>query len=112
MSEPNSQRVAQVVNAYLLNCHPSGVTLEVDKSGIHKVRGQWYVPVRPSAEPAKLYEYYEALTDIEMKLDEQEHLNVFLVPFDSKLSQAAGTEPQGDENGARPAVRPTSPTDG
>src|SRR5260370_284627 len=92
MSEPNSQRVAEVVNAYLLNCHPSGVTLEVDKSGIHKLRGQWYVPVRPSARPAKLSSHYKAVAGIERALEEREHLKVFLAPGEPKQSPVVDSD--------------------
>jgi hypothetical protein len=94
--------VAEKVAEYLKECHPGGVTLEVDPDGVVKGEFEWRVRVRPSHEPPKPMEYYEALTDIEMELEEREHLNVFLVPSDPKYPQASETEPQGDENRARP----------
>ncbi len=38
------------------------------------------MPVRPSVEPARRYEYYEALADVEIALEESEHLTVLLLP--------------------------------
>lgn len=104
-SEPpelSAQDVARKVAKYLKDCHPGGVTLEVDPEGARKEEFGWRVRVRPDKEPPKLFEYYEALTDVEMELEEREHLNVFLVPSDPKHPQATATEPQGDEDGMRP----------
>src|SRR5437879_4555632 len=100
--ELSPQVVAEKVAQYLKECHPGGVTIEVDPDGIVKGEFEWRVRVRASHEPQGLMEYYEALTDVEMELDEQEHLNVFLVPSDPKCPPPAETEPQRDENRARP----------
>ena len=91
--ELSPQIVAEKVAQYLRECHPDGVTIEVDPDGIVKGEFEWRVRVRPSHEPRGPMEYYEALTDVEMELDEQEHLNVFFVPSDPKSPSAA-------ENGA------------
>ncbi len=79
-AELTEQAVAQKVAEYLRDCHPGGVTLEVVPDGVHKGEFVWRVPVRPSEEPTKLFQYYEALADVEIELDEREHLKVFLVP--------------------------------
>lgn len=42
--------------------------------------GTWYVPVRPSGEPPNMYQYYEALADVETELSERHDLHVWLVP--------------------------------
>lgn len=78
---PNKQTVAEVVHKYIKDQHPDGATFEVIASGIRKERSWWYVPVRPSVEPVKRYEYYEALADVEEALAEHENLTVFLVPL-------------------------------
>jgi hypothetical protein len=100
MSKYNRQMVAQVVSARLRECHPEGVSLELDEQGIQKVGCQWRIPIRPSAEPLNRYDYYEALTDIEIELSEQEKLNVFLVPSDPKLPQAPERQPPVSEGNA------------
>jgi hypothetical protein len=82
MSEHERHEVARLVSVYLRDCHPGGVSLQVDEQGVHEVRCQWYVPIRPSREPTERYEYYEALADVAVELQEREHLNVFLVPSD------------------------------
>jgi len=79
-NKPNKRTVAKAVRKYIKNYHPGGATLEVIEQGIRKEEYWWYVPVRPSVEPVKRYEYYEALADVEEALDENENLTVFLVP--------------------------------
>ena len=100
MSKFNRQTVARVVSDYLRDCHPEGVSLEVDEQGIQKVGCQWRIPIRPSAEPAERYEYYEALTDIEIALSEREKLNVFLVPSDPRPQQTLERHELSDKSGA------------
>lgn len=79
--QPNKQTVAEAVRKYIKDQHPCGATFEVMVQGIRKERSWWYVPVRPSVEPVKRYEYYEALADVEEALAEHENLTVFLVPL-------------------------------
>jgi hypothetical protein len=42
--------------------------------------GCWRIPVRPSTEPPRAFEYYDALADVETDLSENEQLEVWLVP--------------------------------
>ena len=79
-NKPNKRTVAEAVRKYIKDCHPSGLTMEVIEKGIRKEKYWWYVPVRLSMEPPKLFEYYEALADAEEALEENENLTVFLVP--------------------------------
>ena len=79
--KPNKQTVAEAVRKYMQDQHPGGATFEVIEPGIRKERYWWYVPVRPSVEPVKRYEYYEALAAVEEALAEHENLTVFLVPM-------------------------------
>lgn len=76
----SGQDVAQVVREYIQRYHPGGLTLEVHEPGIRREEHWWSVPIRPSAEPTKLFEFYEALANAEEDLDEHEHLKVLLVP--------------------------------
>ena len=87
-TELTAERVARKVAEYLRDCHPDGVTLEVVEPSIRKEEYSWRVPVRPNREPSKPLAYYEALTDVEMALEDNEHLNVFLVPWDPVEAQA------------------------
>ena len=81
MKPSNKQTVAEAVRKYIRDQHPGGATFEVMAQGIRKAHYWWYVPVRPSVEPVKRYEYYEALADVEEALAEHENLTVFLVPI-------------------------------
>jgi len=78
MSELNEKGVAEKVREYIRGRQPGGVTLEVDENEIQKVDYWWRVPVRPSAWPAKMFEYYEALAEVESELQEREQLNILL----------------------------------
>jgi len=89
MIEQSSQTVAQVVREYIRDRHPGGVTLDVDEQGIRRERHWWHVPIRPSVEPTKRYEYYEALADVEGELEDREQLKVLLVPGDPMEVQPA-----------------------
>ncbi len=80
-THPHQQTMAEAVRQYSKEQHPGGATFEVMAPGIRKERYWWYVPVRPSVEPVKRYEYYEALAAVEEALAEHENLTVFLVPI-------------------------------
>ncbi len=60
--------------------HPGGATLEALPQGVRHEQDWWYISVRPSVEPERRYEYYEALADVENALEEAEHLTVLLLP--------------------------------
>jgi len=77
----NKRRVAKLVSTQLQLHHPGGVTIEVAHDAIRREDDFWYVPVRPSAQPPRMYEYYEALAEVEATLEETEGLQVFLVPI-------------------------------
>ncbi len=77
----NKARVAQLVSEQLQLHHPGGVTIEVAREAVRRQDDYWYVPVRPSAQPPKIYEYYETLAEVEATLEENEQLQVFLVPI-------------------------------
>jgi hypothetical protein len=94
--------VAQKVAEYLNNCHPGGITLEVDPAGVHRGEFSWRVRVRPDREPSKLFEYYGALADVEIELSEREHLNVWLITSDPKQPGPAGEDPQVAKRKASP----------
>ncbi len=87
--EQTRQDVANVVRQYLQNTHPGGTTLEVVETGIRQEEFAWHVPVQPNVEPPKLFEYYEALTDVENRLVSEAHLKVFLIPAEPKQELAA-----------------------
>jgi hypothetical protein len=72
--------VIAAVKKLLEDRHPGGVTLEVVPDGVRQDQDWWYVPVRPSAQPARRYEYYETLAEVENELQKSEQVTVLLVP--------------------------------
>jgi hypothetical protein len=74
------EKVLQLVREQLQNHRPGGVTLDAVAESIRQQDEYWYVPVLPSAQPPRMFEYYEALAEIESTLEESEQLQVWLVP--------------------------------
>jgi hypothetical protein len=99
------QTVLRKVTSYLKDCHPDGVTLEVDPAGISRGEFSWRVLVRPDREPLQLRQYYEALADVEVELQEREQLNVWLVTGDPKHPQS-GREQYKVSNSSEPTTDP------
>lgn len=76
----SEKEIVEIVGRYLKYKHPGGATLEALTQGVRHEQDWWYVSVRPSIEPERRYEYYEALADVENALEESEHLTVLLLP--------------------------------
>ena len=72
--------IVEIAGRYLKNKQPGGATLEALTQGVRHEQDWWYVPVRPSFEPPRRYEYYEALADVESALQDMEHLTVLFLP--------------------------------
>ncbi len=72
------QGVVEAVRKHLKDKHPGGATLEVQS--IRQDREWWYVSIRPDIQPARRFEYYEALATVEQEVQKFEHLTVLLVP--------------------------------
>jgi hypothetical protein len=83
------ERVVQLVRARLRPHHPGGVDLDVDEDRVRWQNGYWYVPIRPSAEPPRMFEYYEVLAEVEEALEEDDKLQIQLVPGEPLEDAAA-----------------------
>ena len=58
----------------------AGRLLEALAQGVRHEQDWWYVSVRPSQEPDKQFEYYEALAEVEMEVLKAENIIVLLLP--------------------------------
>ena len=88
--ELDRRYIAEKFRHHLKNAHPGGATLEVLEDQIFPGELAWRVNVQPDFEPARRFEYHEALADAEIALADEENLTVLLVPT---LSKAALAEP-------------------
>lgn len=93
MGDLDKSQVAEKVQSYLVNKRPGGVFLEVVEEDIRKVDEWWRVPVRPSAWPARMFEYYEALAEVESDIQENERLNILLATGEPKAPASIQTAP-------------------
>jgi hypothetical protein len=76
-----AEKVVELVREQIQHHRPGGVTLTVVPDGVYQQNEYWYVPVRPSAQPPKMFEYYEALAEVASTLEENEQLPIWLVPM-------------------------------
>jgi hypothetical protein len=77
----SKRQIVKLIRGRLSNYHPGGVTLEVVDEEIWREDDYWHVPVRPSAQPPRTFEYYDALVEVETELSLKEHLEMLLVPM-------------------------------
>ncbi len=89
MDNVTEQQVVETVRKYLKDYRPGGAVLTVVTQGIRHEQDWWYVSVQPSVQPAKRYEYYEALAKVEQELQKSEHLTVLLLPAVAAAELAA-----------------------
>jgi hypothetical protein len=80
MGEVSEHDVVRLVRESLQVHHPTNITIDVIENGISQRNGSWYVPVRPSSQPPKTFEYYESLAEVESEIEENQNINVLLVP--------------------------------
>ncbi len=83
------QKLLDMVKRYVADQHPDGMTLSVVEAGVHRDKNWWYVPVQPDHEPEKLFQYYEALADLEGKMQDDENLTVLFIPVQADKATAA-----------------------
>lgn len=72
-------KVLELVSRRLRRVTLEGVKLDVLDGEIEKRNGCWHIPVRASARPPSMFDYYGVLADVEMDLSEKHHLDVWLV---------------------------------
>ena len=81
MSIVTEQEVIEAVRKHIKDKHPGGSILEVVPEDIWQEQDWWHVSIRPDVQPAKRFEYYEALAEVEIELQKTENLTVLLVPL-------------------------------
>lgn len=76
--------VGKKVEQSLAQHQRPGWRVEVVKKGIHQEDDWWYVPVRPDQETQRTIQYYDLLAEVEEELQDEEKLNILLVPVSSE----------------------------
>lgn len=54
------------------------LTILIDE--VRKEDDWWYVPIQSASTPKRSYPYYEILAEMEEALEQEDHLDVILVP--------------------------------
>lgn len=78
--DEETQRVLEIVKHYLEPHQPTDYRLNVNELGVRHQDDWWEIVVQPSREDIYLYDYYGRLAEASEDIDDQEHLNVSLVP--------------------------------
>lgn len=76
----DAKTVLEAVQRRLQQHHPDGANLEVVPQGVRHEQDWWYISVRPDKEPARDWEYFEALAEVETEMLTQENILVLMVP--------------------------------
>ncbi len=74
------QKTLLSVQNHLKDHHPGGAILEVIEHKIYNDQGCWYIPIRPSIEPSRTLEYFEALAEVENDVLDDDGITVLLIP--------------------------------
>ena len=80
MKSTSKARVLKLISDQLRKAHVGDISFTLVADELEKRNGTWYVPVLPTAQPPSMYQYYEALSDVETELSEKHDLHVWLVP--------------------------------
>lgn len=72
-------RLTQLVQQALDKRQPPGYRLQVQANGILQ-EDDWYRVIVQSDRDVRTYDFYDVLSEAEAELQDQEHLNVLLVP--------------------------------
>ncbi len=84
------ENIATVVQEYLRRNPGEGEPARVVAEDVRlgdAAHAWWWVPVVFDADPHKRHLYYELFSTIEEQLDENEHLNVLLIPRPTQLPE-------------------------
>ena len=74
------EEVIGLVEKYMAVEDPIDIKVEVLHNQVRPDGAFWYIPVRTDYNLPKRYPYYEKLTDVEIRLEDEDHVHVLLVP--------------------------------
>ncbi len=85
MQELSSEEILKIAQSYLDRVHPGGATLTVQPDSLNKRETWWYLDVLSDKPPVHRHEFYEALADAAVDIEERENVNLFfqLLPTDA-----------------------------
>ncbi|MCK6484171.1 MAG: hypothetical protein HUU22_12275 [Phycisphaerae bacterium] len=83
MKRNGAKKIGRTVQGLLDRYRPPrfGFRLNVVDDEIERKRDWWYVTVVPDRGDVRAFDYANALSEIEEKLQDEQHLNVLLVPL-------------------------------
>ena len=84
----SKHEIAEVVRRHARSVRFADIEIQVDEEGVSHDGDWWYVPVRPVHAFRRTDLYYAFLADLEEDVDEEEGLNILLVPC-AALEEAA-----------------------
>lgn len=79
-TEMDASAISSVVRRHLEGERFADLHMTVLEDGLREDDGWWYVPVKPGQPFRRSDLYYAVLGDLEQEIDEEEGLNILLVP--------------------------------
>ena len=76
----NKEEVIRLVEEYMEVEEPVNIKVEVLHNQVRPDGDFWYIPVRTDYNLPKRFPYYEKLADVAIRLHDEDHINVMLVP--------------------------------
>ena len=76
----SKEEVIRLVEEYMEAEEPVGIKVELLHNQVRPDGDFWYIPVRTDYDLPKRFPFYEKLTDVSIRLQETNHVNVLLVP--------------------------------
>ena len=76
----SKEEVIRLVEQYMAAEEPVDIKVEVLHNQVRPDGAFWHIPVRTDYNLPKRYPYYEKLTDVEIRLHDEDNIKVLLVP--------------------------------
>ena len=80
LSLSSRHEIADLVREQLMLHASDSLRIEVLETGVRKDGEWWHVPVRPTIDSPRNYEFYDTLSLVEGELTDDKHLSVLLIP--------------------------------
>ncbi len=80
VDERKREEIIALARRYLAKHQPADYQLEIDRDSVMQDEDWYYVVVSPSRNDVRSYDYSARLAEAELDLQEEQNVNVLLVP--------------------------------
>lgn len=91
----DKDRAIAVVRKYLANHQPGEYALDVVPEASYLEQEWWHICVAPDREGIRRYSYYDVLAQVEREIEDEEQVNITLMPPPSGSSSSSSSSSAG-----------------